>query len=332
MKQPKINLTSSEIGALWASYMTESGAIPLLKYFLEKVEDKEVKSVLKIALNYSEEHILEVINIFNEENYPVPIGFTKAGVDLNAPRLYSDTYALYFLRNLGKAGIASNGAALTFSAREDMRNIYIRYINDSIHVEDVTKQVLLSKGLFIRPPHLPVPKEVTFVKSEKFLQGWLGERRPLTAEEISHIYMNYTNNIYGSSLLMGFAQVAKNEQVKKHFIKGMELSRGILEVLKVLMDESNLPSPMTWDAEVSDSTIPPFSDKLMLFQCNALTSISLANIGGSVALSFRRDLAAKYVKQMTKIGLYGEDGAELMINNGWLEYPPHSVNRKDLLN
>ncbi|WP_169819262.1 hypothetical protein [Anaerobacillus arseniciselenatis] len=37
----------------------------------------------------------------------------------------------------------------------------------------------------------------------------------------------------------------------------------------------------------------------------------------------------KYLKQLDSVGLYGEYG-ELMILNGWLEYPPHSADRKDL--
>ncbi|MCD8511729.1 MAG: DUF3231 family protein [Bacillus sp. (in: Bacteria)] len=330
MQEHKINLTAAEIGSLWASYMTETGTIPVIKYFLNKVEDEEVKTVLEAALHYSEEHLVELTSILNHENYPIPIGFSESDVNLEAPRLFSDTYTLYFLRNMGKAGIAANGASVSSAAREDIRKLYNKYLHHAVKVEEEAKKVLLSKGLFVRPPHLPIPNNAEFVQGEKFLRGWLGNRRPLTAEEITHIYMNYTNNLYGTSLLMGFAQVAQNEEVKKHFIRGVELGKDILDLLKILLDESNLPAPMTWDAEVSDSTVPPFSDKLMLFQCNAMTAVSLANIGGSIALSFRRDIAAKYLKQLGNVGLYGEDGAELMIKNGWLEYPPHAANRKDL--
>ncbi|MBU9711897.1 DUF3231 family protein [Evansella tamaricis] len=331
MMEKKINLTASEIGSLWASYITESATIPILKYFLKIVEDMEVKLVLETALHYSEEHLVELASIFKQENYPIPIGFSEADVNVKAPRLYSDTYTLYFIRSMGKAGIAANGASVSSAAREDIRKLYSKYLSTAVKVEDEAKKVLLAKGLFVRPPHLPIPKNPEFVQSDKFLRGWLGKRRPLTAEEITHIYMNYINNLYGVSLLMGFAQVAQNEKVKKHFIRGVDLSKDILDVLKILLDESNLPAPMTWDAEVSDSTVPPFSDKLMLFQCNALTSISLANIGGSIALSFRRDIAAKYVKQLGSVGLYAEDGAELMIRSGWFESPPHSADRKELM-
>ncbi|WP_268870586.1 DUF3231 family protein [Halalkalibacter wakoensis] len=52
---------------------------------------------------------------------------------------------------------------------------------------------------------------------------------------------------------------------------------------------------------------------------------------GSITLSFRRDIAAKYSKQMINVGLYAEDGAELMIDHGWLELPPIAANRNELV-
>jgi hypothetical protein len=332
MKERKIRLTASEIGSLWSSYMAESGSIPMLKFFLEKVEDEEIKTFIELALNFSKKHLIELENIMKQEEYPVPIGFSKEDVNLNAPRLFSDTYVLYFLRNLGKAGIAANGAAVTSAAREDMRILYRNYLNDTILVEDEAKRILLSKGLFVRPPHIPTPKKVEFVNNQNFLKGWFGERRPLIADEITHLYMNYTNNLYGRSLLIGFAQVSPNPKIRKYFERGIDLSREILDVIKIIFEESNLPAPMTWDAEVSDFIVSPFSDKLMLFQTSVLTALSLGNIGGSIALSLRRDISAKYLKQMMKVGLYAEDGAELMIENGWLEQPPISADRKELIN
>ncbi|MCK0471608.1 DUF3231 family protein [Halalkalibacter sp. APA_J-10(15)] len=327
-----IRLTAAEIGSLWSSYMTESASIPMLKYFLANVEDSEIKSIINLTLTTSQNHLMELKTIFKREAFPIPIGFSLEDVNLNAPRLFSDTYFLYFIRSLSKAGIASNGAALSTAAREDIRKLYNKYLVDAVAIEGATKQLLLTKGIFVRPPHLPTPKEPEFVKNEKFLKGWFGEKRPLTAEEITHIYLNYNNNIHGKSLLLGFAQTSQFEKVKRHFLRGVELSKKIISELQTLLEESHLPAPMTWDAEVTDNTVPVFSDKLMMFQTNTLTAMSLANIGGSMALSFRRDIAAKYSKQLVNVGLYAEDGAELMINNGWLELPPISANRKDLIN
>lgn len=46
-------LTSAEITTLWSTYVSNSIAICVLKYFLAKAEDSEAKSVLAFALNSS---------------------------------------------------------------------------------------------------------------------------------------------------------------------------------------------------------------------------------------------------------------------------------------
>lgn len=68
----------------------------------------------------------------------------------------------------------------------------------------------------------------------------------------------------------------------------------------------------------------------MLFHVMSLNGIGLGNIGGSLALSFRRDVAAKYLKMMKDIGLYAEDGVNIMIKNEWFERPPQAIDRENL--
>ncbi|WP_158634008.1 DUF3231 family protein [Radiobacillus deserti] len=330
MKEHNIKLTSAEIGVLWATYMAESATIPILKYFKQKVEDKSIGEVIQLAYQYSSEHLTQVKEIFIQENYPVPIGFSDEDVHLQAPKLYSDTYMVAFIRNLGKAGLSADGMAFSMSARKDIRDLYYNLIQHAAKTEDAAKEVMLTKGVFIRPPYIAVPKEPTFVEKQSFLRGWLGERRTLTAEEISHLFLNHANNAYGKALLMGFAQTARSEELKSYFIRGIELSRSLINIFHTFFEESSLPTPMTWDTEVTESTEPPFSDKLMLFQSNALSSIGVGNIGGSLALSMRHDLTAKYLKMMKDIGLFAEDGINLMIKNKWFERPPHAMDREQI--
>ncbi|WP_026559648.1 DUF3231 family protein [Bacillus sp. J37] len=322
-----IELTSSEIGALWASYMSESASKPVLLYFNQIVEDSEIKGLLDFALAKCEEHIATLSEIFHKENYPLPIGFSEGDVKVNAPRLFSDPYILYFIRNLGKAAIAADGMALTMSARKDLRELYTHYLTEAAKVQEMAKEIELSKGLYIRTPNLAIPNEATMVDHQGFLRGWFGERRTLSATEIAHISMNHTNNALGKTLLMGFVQTTKTEELRNHFIRGIDIAASIMETLRRLLEECSLPSPRTWDTEVTDSTVAPFSDKLMLFHINSLNAIGLGNIGGSLALSMRRDLSAKYLKMMKDIGTYAEDSANIMIKNSWFERPPQAMNR-----
>ncbi|WP_175639963.1 DUF3231 family protein [Metabacillus schmidteae] len=43
---------------------------------------------------------------------------------------------------------------------------------------------------------------------------------------------------------------------------------------------------------------------------------------GSLALSFRKDIASQNIKQVKDISLFAEDAARIMINNGWFKRPP----------
>lgn len=45
------NLTSAEISQLWGTYMGDSSQICILSYFLNVVEDKEIKMIIEDACN-----------------------------------------------------------------------------------------------------------------------------------------------------------------------------------------------------------------------------------------------------------------------------------------
>jgi hypothetical protein len=46
-----------------------------------------------------------------------------------------------------------------------------------------------------------------------------------------------------------------------------------------------------------------------------------------MSLNGRRDLGGMYAKFLTDIGLYVEDGVNIMIEQGWMEQPPKAIDR-----
>ena len=72
----KIPLVSSEIASLWSSYMGDSLAVCVLKFFVNRVEDQETRSILQETLDSSTQHIQVLKNFFNQEGLPIPEGFT----------------------------------------------------------------------------------------------------------------------------------------------------------------------------------------------------------------------------------------------------------------
>jgi hypothetical protein len=325
-----VRLTSAEMASLWTTYMNDSMAICVLKYFLAKVEDSEIHPLIELALKTSENHVEKIKTVFESENHPIPVGFTDEDVNLNAPRLFADTYFLYYLRNMAKFGLAAYGLALSTAAREDTMNFFSEALAQSSALQMKVSRCMLSKGIYIRPPYISTPEKVDFVKKQSFLTGWFGDQRTLLGVEIAHIYLNLTNNALGKALIMGFSQVAQSEEVRKYMKRGFQLAAEQIKILQSIMNKEHLPSPMTWDTDVMDSKAAPFSDKLMMFHTIALAGAGIANYGGGMSISLRRDLVSLYGRLMAESGQYAEDGVNIMINQGWLEEQPQADNREAL--
>nr|WP_279401655.1 DUF3231 family protein [Piscibacillus salipiscarius] len=90
------------------------------------------------------------------------------------------------------------------------------------------------------------------------------------------------------------------------------------------------PQPMTWDSEVTDSTTYVYSDRKMMFYTSALNGLSIAYYGAAMAASPRRDIGLTYSRLVSELVKYADAGTRLMIENGWMEEPPRSVDRDEL--
>jgi hypothetical protein len=328
-----IRLTSAEIAQIWGSYMNDNLSSCILKYFLEKVEDNEIRPVIEYALELSQARLQKLTNFFDKENCPVPYGFTDEDVNTNAPRLYSDIYFLQYVQSMGMLGMNEYSMSVNFSTRSDIYSFFSEGLKEYNELHKRATDILLSKGLYVRPPYIPTPREqeVDFVKKQSFLTGWLGERRPLTTLEIANLHANIQRNSLGVGTLTGFSQVAKSKEVGQYMARGIGIASKHIKVFSSVLSEGNISAPMGSDTMVTDSTEAPFSDKLMMFHTTAMIALGIGYYGNSMAKSPRRDVASHYARLTAEIGLYSEDGANLMIKNGWLEEPPRMVDRNELV-
>jgi hypothetical protein len=129
--------------------------------------------------------------------------------------------------------------------------------------------------------------------------------------EITHIARNVEANSVGERMLTGFAQVAESKKVSDYMVRGKEMALKHGKTPGEKLIESDVPSPSTWDSVVSESTTPPFSDKLMMFHVIVLIAGGMANYGVGMAISPRRNLAVMYACLIKDSGLYAEDGANI---------------------
>ncbi|SDE97650.1 DUF3231 family protein [Sporomusa acidovorans] len=330
MDEKNLRLTSTEVGCLWLGYMNDSMAVCTLQYFLEKAKDKDIRPIIEFALSLSEKHMQAIAKIFKNEEMAIPVGYTETDVDVKAPPLFSDVFYLRYLKHLSGAGMKAYILGLSQAVRSDVRKYFGDCIDSSQELNEQVTQALLTKGLYIRAPYIPIPKQVQFVESPTFMGTIFGKNRPLHAMELIHLTANISTNAMGRVVLIGFAQVARTHDVREYFVRGQEIARKHIEVFSSFMKNDDLSAPATWDSEAMDSTIAPFSDKLMMQQITSLIAISMANYGAALGASTRVDVAGEYIRLMTEIAAFGEDGAQLMIKHGWLEQPPQAADRKEL--
>lgn len=328
----KIRLTAAEMAMLWTQFINDTASICVLSYFLEKVEDPEVKPVIEFALNGSKHNISFLKELFTKESFPIPIGFTERDVHVSAPRLFSDTYFLMYLRNMSVLGMAAGAVSLGIATRPEVVKFFKSVLKTAVGLQDLTRDLMLKQGTYVRPPFISTPDKVDFVERQSFLTGFLGEKRSLVAPEITMLFNNIQTNAIGKTLITGFAQTAQSKEVKDYFIRGKRIAQKHIDIFSDILKREDLPAPMTWDTALSDSTIPVFSEKLMMFHVSGMIAAGIGNYGASMSGSPRRDLGLKYASLIPEIALYAEDGANIMIKHGWLEEPPQSDNREKLIN
>lgn len=327
-----IKLTSAEISQLWSAYMSDSLSICVLKYFSEKAEDPEIRLVVEYALELAQAHIKKLTLIFNDEKFPIPYGFKEEDVDITAPRLFSDPYFLYYLQQWSSIGLDAYSISLTLATRSDIFDYFSECIDDSKTLLKKTGDVLLSKGLYIRAPYVTTPEKVDFIRKQNFLTGWFGERRSLTTLEVTNLYANLQRNVLAMATFIGFSQVAKSKEVGRFMARGKEIASKHIEIYSSILIENALPASVSWDNQVLDSTVSPFSDKLMLFHVNGLAVSAIGYYGTSLSTSSRRDLSTHYLRILGEVLKYTEDAANIMIDNEWMEQPPKVVDHDKLAN
>jgi hypothetical protein len=297
---------------------------------MKQCEDEEIRSIIELALEISQEIVVNVEEILKQENFPLPFGFTEEEVDLNAPRLYSDQFALIQYNALAENGLGFYNLSLVNSTRLDVRDFFTHCVSLTTKLYNQSKDLLVKRGLANSAPTIPIPEKTDFVHNQGFLTGWFGDRRPLNAIEINQLVFNIRGEAFAGAKLMSYSQIAKSKELREFFVRGKEMYDKHIEVFTSLLRENDLPSPTTYESEVTTSTKPPFSDKMMMFFIMALGSVFMGRYGTAMGLCNRRDIGLHFSRLLAETAKYLEDAANIMIKNGWMEQPPQATVRKAL--
>jgi len=323
-------LTSAEVAQLWNTYMHYSMLSCIFTYFEAQAKDPEIRTFMKEALERCQSRANISSDLLNGDNQPIPVGFSAEDVNVNAPPLYADNYLLHYLRHMLRFSFTMNSFNLNLLSRPDVRDFYIKVLESSLRLKIKVDDLALAKGILPRPPITAMSKEVEFVHNPSFLAGFLGEKRPLLAMEIAHLYYNALSNQVARILLLGFKQVSQTQDVRDYFAKGIKITDKFFEKLSSYANKEDIFFNFLSDGDLTDSTEPPFSDKLMMFHINSLSLAGIGMYGVSMGASQRHDVAAAYATMMLETGQYAEKGAKLAMEKEWLEEPPQVVDRDKL--
>ena len=327
-------MTASEIGILWSQYIQNSMSMQITRYFVEIVEDEEIKNVLDQTLSFIEKVKLEIERLFNEEQIPIPAGFSESDVNLTAPKLYTDPFMLSFIEMFSKSGTLAYSVSLGGCTRKDIRSFFTNTVHDLTELFNMAVEIGLLKGSYTSPPTITPPSEVEYVNGKSYFTNGLNpfNKRTLNSVEIFHLFENLKANILGSQFCTSFAQTTDNKQIQSFFIDGKNIGTKHVKVFSDKLIQSEIQPPTSHDHGITESTTRVFSDKLMMFLKSVLTSTSQGNYSTASTASMRYDLVADYQRLAIEVALYAKDGLDIMLKNHWLEEPPQATNRKELLN
>lgn len=330
MQTSDAKLTAAELGILWSLYMYDSLQVCMAKYFLATAEDEAIKPVIIYGRDISQTRQKKIGRILSQENIAVPEGLGDGDVNLYAPRLFSDTLMLDYLGNRSGVAMGAIAFAMYASARLDLSRLYREELDNCAKLSLMVGEAQQVKGVLVRAPVVPTGDKVEFAGAPSFFGSLVGESRQLNVLEITHLHMNTQANSLGRKLALAFSQTAETREIREYCRRGAEIAARQVAVFSQVLSRDEIPVPVGWDAGVTNSTVAPFSDKLMLYHMTVMTALGMGNYGLALGASARLDLAAEYTRLMAEILEYAGAGAKLLQKHGWLEEPPQVVDRREL--
>jgi len=328
----KPQLTSTELGTLWMTYISKSATLEIYDLFKDKTTDKEAKNILTSYI-YEGQNILNgVKNIFNNEKAIIPTAFNEQDIIRESMPLFDDIFHVMFLRQMMKLNFGHSAVYTAMSYMKEVQDVLKLNYDTSYKYYVMSTNYLLGKGVLARPPYVTIPKQVEFIEDKNYMSGFkpFSDKRSLNTIEVGYINESIEDNIFGMQMMMGFAQVAKESEVKEYFIEGKELSKKIISMLSNLLLQSDIQPPSTWAGKATDTTQSTFSDKLMMYITNLISSSAMGANGLGTSFSMRSDLHIKLALIVKDTFEYSKKGGKLMIKHRWMEEPPQMEDRNQL--
>ena len=327
--EAKIQLTSSELGTLWRTYISQCATLAKCESMKNKTIDKEAQNILTSYITDGQIIKDKIVNVFNNEDVAIPIGFGEEDVVREGPPLFDDIFHIMILRQMMKLNFGHSAIFTAMSYMKEVQEIFKLNYNIAEKYYVITTDYLLSKGVLAKPPYATMPKQVEIIDDKNYMSGFniFSDKRALNTIEVGFINEAIEDNIFGMQLMTGFAQATKDKEVKKYFIEGKELAKKIISNLSEVLSQSDIQAPSTWAGKATDSTTAPFSEKLMMYTTSLMSSSAIGYNMIGTSFSLRSDLHAKLSLIARETFSFSKEGGKLMIKKQWMEEPPQMEDR-----
>lgn len=328
LNQTHTGLCALEISYLWAGYSVDNMSVSILSGYSRHATDNLVGDVLAAAAEFAQEQVSRRGQLLSGEGMPLPKGFiVEEEVCLSAPKLFSDRFYLTYLSVAARLGLLFYSQALGVACREDVRLFSADSLQATERLQNVVLSLMQRRGEYFRPPVLTPPEHPEFIQKTSFLNGFFGDKRPLTGMEISGLYSSMELVLLMEAISTGFVQVTSDAKIKEQFLRLKELAAGHKHSMARMLEQDDLPAPVSLLAEVTNSTEALFSERLMLCHAAGLTGTLIGVYGNALSYTMRNDVAALYLKQIGQAGMVAEGLTKTLVDYEWLEKPPGALER-----
>ncbi|ULT57707.1 DUF3231 family protein [Neobacillus drentensis] len=320
--------TAGEISNLWQFIIANQAHLCLLAYWDFHAKDEDLKKILEESKKIATKIVDDGLALYTKAGFTPPIGFSlKSDVSPEVPRLMSDKLILFILHVLSEYGIYGYGLTLGKTDHPEVLPFFETCLKNSTELYRMITETVHKKGYGHQPVYIPELKQPEMIEHHSFVSGWWGDQRQLTGIEIDNLIFSLRGVVLAKTMFMIFSQIAKDPKVKKYCRRGKNIAGKRVERFQSFNTAENLPFQATYESEITQSTISPFSDRLIMFEALSLAQIAIARYGNALSFVVRRDLSSLFGFLIVETGTFLDDGLNLMIESKWLEQPPMAARK-----
>ncbi|MDQ0351477.1 hypothetical protein J2R98_001291 [Alkalibacillus filiformis] len=235
------DLTATEVSNLWSAYMKSSMEQRLFEYFHSSSDDEDIKRIAGEIVSHAKHALNDLHTLFNQEKLTIPHAFTDQDVTPDAHKIFSDTFILFACHDITMLSMSTYPSAFSDCSRQDITQFFQERIETMTKVQNEITQLMVEKGVYLKPAQLNMESEIDYVSSKKYLLGITDQSRPLNAPEIANLSRILHRAQFSKMVFVTFYKMASTKELKDFFVRGRNELEKVLDSLSEVLEKENIP-------------------------------------------------------------------------------------------